>query len=279
MIQFYPKSLSSLTICADYSKWTCHQRMEMECSCSLVDSRVPTILEHLCLLRMKDAQRHCASQARQRRFTDATLHYAAQTVSRRFVNTAPRGRRPWPRAGFESRKSNCFRLLAFPLSYPPPPTHTHTHTHTLLPTLSSFQEWSVKKLGILQHSLRLRRREEGKKLYHPVRLIEDISEALGVRHSSSSFLHWRLYKQVSNAPDLVWQTFSKEHLKKGWENDTHTCFCFFSGACRIRAPFILLFNRCSISLCLSFTRLLLLFPFYSDRSPVDPSNSYEMAVI
>ena len=71
--------------------------------------------------------------------------------------------------------------------------------------------------------------EDGKEgeLYHPARLIEGIWDALGVRHSSSSFFHWRLYKQVSNAPDLVWQTFSKERLKGGWESDTPICFFFF----------------------------------------------------
>lgn len=156
---------------------------------------------------MKGAPGHCTSQVRRRRCTNATLLCGARTVSWRFVNTSPWGKRPWPRAGFESRKSNCFRLLlAFPHSTPPP------HTTS---SLSSFQERSVKKHGILQCSLQLWRREEGKNLYHPVGLIEGISDALGVRHSSSSFLLWRLYKQVSNAPDLVWQTFSKEHLKRG----------------------------------------------------------------
>lgn len=71
--------------------------------------------------------------------------------------------------------------------------------------------------------------EDGKEgeLNHPAGLIEGIWDALGVRHSPSSFFHWRLYKQVSNAPDLVWQTFSKEPLKGGWESDTPICFFFF----------------------------------------------------
>lgn len=71
--------------------------------------------------------------------------------------------------------------------------------------------------------------EDGKEgeLNHPAGLIEGIWDALGVRHSSSSFFHWRLYKQVSNAPDLVWQTFSKERLKGGWESDTPICFFSF----------------------------------------------------
>lgn len=174
----------------------------------------------------------------------------------------PWGKRPWPSVCFESRNKQLFppspcipSLIATP-SYPLP-----SPTFSLPPTFSSFQERSVKKHGILQRSLQLWRREEGKKLYHPVGLIEDISEALGVRHSSSSFLHWRLYKQVSNAPDLVWQTFSKEHLKRGWENDTPTFFIyfyFFLGASRIRSPLILFcFSITAISL--SHTFLCLFF--------------------
>lgn len=136
---------------------------------------------------------------------------------------------------------------------------SHSHPLTSLPslphTLSSFQERSVKKHGILQHSLQVWRGEEGKKAVPPSRADWRHLEALGVRHSSSSFLHWRFYKQVSNAPDLVWQTFSKEHLKKGWESDTPTCACFFfffsffGGASRIRSPLTLLL--------FSFSRFLL----------------------
>lgn len=213
---------------------------------------------------MKDAPGHCTSQARRRRCTNATLLCGAQTVSRRFVNTSLWGKRPWPPRRFWEPKSNCFRLLlTFPLSYAP--ITTPTPPAPLLPSLSSFQERSVKKHGILQRSLQLWRREEGKKLYHPVGLIEGISDALGVRHSSSSsFLHWRLYKQVSNAPDLVWQTFSKEHLKRGWESDTPTCAFFFLGAGRIRSPLtLLLFNHCHLSpslfLSLSFALSFLLW--------------------
>lgn len=104
-------------------------------------------------------------------------------------------------------------------SLTPPPQSPHT--------LSSFQERSVKKHGILQHSLQVWRREEGKKAVPPSQADWRHLEALGVRHSSSSFPHWRFYKQVSNTPDLVWQTFSKEHLKRGWESDTPTCVFFF----------------------------------------------------
>lgn len=222
----------------------------MASTCSSVDSRTHHTNYPRASLFTKNERHtrgHCTSQARRRSCTNATLLCGAQTVSRWFVNTSPRGKRPWPHAGFDSRKSNCFRLLfTFSLSYLPffPPS---------LPlSLSSFQEQSVKKHGILQRLPQLLRREEGKKLYHPVGLIEDISEALGVRHSFSSFLHWCLYKQVSNTPDLVWQTFSKDYLKRGWENDT-PAFC----ASRIRSPLtFLLFNHChlspSIFLTLSF---------------------------
>lgn len=211
---------------------------------------------------MKAAPGHCASQARRRRCTNATLLCGAQTVSRRFVNTSPGGKRPWPRSGFESRKSNCFRLLlAFPLSYHPPPPFF---------PLILFKSEVSKNMASYSACYNSEEEKREKKLYHPVGLIEGISDALGVRHSSSSFLHWRLYKQVSNAPDLVWQTFSKEHLKRGWESDTPTCafsVCFFFGggdAGRIRSPLtLLLFNHChcspSLFLSLSFAFSFLLW--------------------
>lgn len=91
--------------------------------------------------------------------------------------------------------------------------------------------------------------KEGGELYHPAGLIEGIWDALGVRHSSSSFFHWRLYKQVSNAPDLVWQTFSKERLKGGWESDTPICFFSLSFlSSRIRSQLTpQLFHRLSLA--------------------------------
>lgn len=244
----------------------------MASSCSSVDSRTLHTDYRRASVFTEDERR----QARRRRCTNATLLCGAQTVSRRFVNTSPWGKRPWPCAGFESRKSNCFRLLlAFPLSYPLPTPLTPRPPSSL----SSFQEQSVKKHGILQHSLQLWRREEGKKLYHPVGLIEGISDALGVRHSSSSFLHWRLYKQVSNAPDLVWQTFSKEHLKRGWESDTPTCAFFFFLLFGRRQNQVSTYSsafQSLLSLPLSFSPFF--FPFYSDRSPVVPSITQEMVV-
>lgn len=168
---------------------------------------------------MKEAPGQCTSQARRRRCTNTTLLCGDQTVSRRFVNASPWGKRPWPCAGFESRKSNCFWfLLTFPLSYPPP----HTTSPRILSRGKCQKTWHLTALATT-----LKKRRGGKKLYHPVGLIEGISDALGVRHSSSSFLHWRLYKQVLNTPDLVWQTFSKEHLNRGWESDTPTYAFFF----------------------------------------------------
>lgn len=69
---------------------------------------IPTIPEHLCLLRMKDAAGHCTSQARWSERTNATLLCGAQTVSSRFVNTSPWGKRPWPHAGFREQKKQLF---------------------------------------------------------------------------------------------------------------------------------------------------------------------------
>lgn len=184
---------------------------------------------------------------------NTTLLCGAKTVRRRFVNTSPQGKRPWPHIGFVSRKSDCSRLLlTLSLSYTPPQS-----PHTL----SSFQERSVKKHGILQHSLQVWRREEGKKAVPPSQADWRHLEALGVRHSSSSFPHWRFYKQVSNTPDLVWQTFSKEHLKRGWESDTPTCVFFFwrRGLRQIQVS-TPLFNQCHVSPHLLF---MLLFVFLS----------------
>lgn len=61
---FYPVSLSEQT---QYSKLTYCQNVEVACSCSSVDSRtphIPTIVEHLCLPRMKDAPGHRTSPAK-----------------------------------------------------------------------------------------------------------------------------------------------------------------------------------------------------------------------
>lgn len=137
------------------------------------------------------------------------------------------------------REGNHFVLLLTISHLCPPPT--------LLP-LASFQERSVKK-NMTSYSDRYSS-EDGKEgeLNHPAGLIEGIWDALGVRHSSSSsFFHWCLYKQVSNAPDLVWQTFSKERLKGGWESDTPICFFFLFLSSRIRSQLTPQLLRC---LCL-----------------------------
>lgn len=164
---------------------------------------------------MKSTPVQCTSQARWR-CTNTTLLCGAQTVSRRFVNTSPSGKRPWPCASFENRKSTASFISSHSLSYIP--LLPYTTSSCILSRVKCQKTWH---LTALTTTLKKRRGEE-KKLYHPFGLIEGISDALGVRHSSSSFLHWCLYKQVSKTPDLVWQTFSKVHLKRGWESDTPT---------------------------------------------------------
>lgn len=95
-------------------------------------------------------------------------------------------------------------------------SHSRSHSPSFPPShsliLSRAKCQKTWHLTALATTLKKRR---GKKAVPPSRADWRHLEALGVRHSSSSFLHWRLYKQVSKTPDLVWQTFSKEHLKKG----------------------------------------------------------------
>lgn len=153
------------------------------------------------------------------------------------------------------------------------PSSTHIPTvlplPPLLPSLTPSHPFkSEVSKNMASYSTRYKSKEEktGKKAVPPSRADWRRLEALGVRHSSSSFLHWHFYKQVSNAPDLVWQTFSKEDLKRGWESDTPTCafwfffsFLFLGGTSRIRSPLtLLLFNHCHLSLS-----LCLLLPFVS----------------
>lgn len=134
----------------------------------------------------------------------------------------PQGKSPGPHTwSFTGIKKQMFPSLPIPTpnsSLPPSTSHPTSH-----PLKSEASE------NMASYSARCNSEEQkrGKSCNHPVRLIEGISEALGVRHSSSSFLHRCLYKQVSNAPDVVWQTFSKEHLKQGWGSDTPTWAFFF----------------------------------------------------
>lgn len=138
---------SKLTDFSKFHTLTC-QCVAMACSCCSGDSRAPAILEHLCLLRMTYAHRR-----RQRRCKDATLLCEAQTVSRWIVNTSPRGKRPWPRAGFESRKGNCFRLLTFPLSYAPSSSFLHSHPH-VFSSVKCQKTWHLTVLAATQKTRR-----------------------------------------------------------------------------------------------------------------------------
>lgn len=154
---------------------------------------------------------------------------ALPTVSGRFVNTSSLklgegvggDKRRWPRCPLwkkKKKRSQCFWfLLAIPLLYPPATTACPSHP---------FQSDVWKKHGILQH-LRFWSRVVGRR-----------GGAVGCSTQSGWLKAFRrlrcttfllllpfadaFYKQVSNVPDLVWQTFSKDHLKKGWESDTHT---------------------------------------------------------
>jgi len=192
---------------------------------------------------------HCAYPARRRRCTNATLLCGArngwQTICGHIHPSEER--RPWPSRRFWEQKRQLFPSSPCIASLVCPPLPHHPFMSGVSKNMASYSARDNSE-----------REKMGKKICnHPVGLIEGISDALGVRHSSS-FPHWRLYEQVSNGPDLVWQTFSKELLKRGWESDTPTCAFFWGGgASRIRSPLTrLLFNHCHRSLSLSLSRLL-----------------------
>lgn len=183
--------------------------VEIASSCSSVDNSLSHVAYPTASVFTGD-ERHTRTLyiSRKKKEMHKCLFCQAQTFSRELWMYPSKERGLDPHAGFESRRSNCFcLLLTFLLSHILPTT-TPPSTPLILSNARCQKTWHLTALASTQEQ------RKGEKLYHPVGLIEDISEALGVRHPSSSSLHRRLYKQVSNTTDLVWQTFSKEHLKR-----------------------------------------------------------------